>query len=183
MVAVNYFSNCDHVEIYLNGKPQRSGYPLHLQKGSSFPKFTAEVPFFRGTLEVIGFVDGKEACRHTLRTPEEPAKISAAADRMNIAADGEDLAFIRVDIHDKNGTFIPDAAEMLNISVSGAGKLLGVCSGDPKSHENEKADHVRTFSGSALVIIQNSGEAGEIRVEITSGKLEACTLLLAAGNK
>lgn len=170
-VEVNYFSNCDYVKIYLNGKEYSSGYPLHLQKGSSFPKFTAEIPFAAGMLEVIGFVDGKEACRHTLRTPGKAAALGAFADRSEIAGDGEDLSFIRVDVLDENGTFIPDAAEMLHISVSGAGKLLGVCSGDPKSHENEKADQLRTFSGSALIIVQSSDSAGKIDVTVSSGDL------------
>lgn len=180
IVNVNYFTNCDHVEIYLNGKQCSSGYPIHLQKGTAFPKFTADVPFEKGTLDVIGFVDGKEVCRHTMRTPEAPAAVSANADRMNIAADGEDLSFIRVDILDKNGTFVPDAAEMLKISVSGAGKLLGVCSGDPKSHESEKADHIRTFSGSALVIVQSNGQTGKINVKISSGDLAPACLELDA---
>ena len=178
MVEICCFSNCDYVEISLNGKII-PGFPQYLQQGSSFPYLNWRIPFEKGEIIAIGKKDGVEVCRQILRTPGKPAQLKISADREILKADGEDLSFLRIDLLDANGTFVPDGREKLHVSVSGAGKLRGICSGDPASHEKESASEMYTFSGSLLAIIQSSDTPGEISVEVTGEKMAPATLKLS----
>ena len=167
-------TNCDSVELLLNGRkidvqqPQKDKYVKWL------------LPYEAGTLEAVGSKDGKEICRQTLTTPGVPAELKITADRSIITANGEDIAFLRADVVDSCGNIIPDAAEDLEITVTGAGKLAGVCSGDPSSHEREDASTIRTFSGAALVIIQSGDTPGDIMVEISGRKVGKNSVSLKA---
>lgn len=160
------YSNCDIVEMELNGE-KIPGFPPHLQTGCSRPRIWWDVPYQPGTLVVTGKNGGVEVCRQILRTAGAPAQIRLTPDRTVLAADGEDLSFVRIDVLDEAGTVVPDAAIRLDFTVEGSGRLRGVCSGDPKSHESEQASFVTTFSGSALAILQSLPDSpGEIRLKV-----------------
>ena len=177
-ITLYAFTNCDFVELELNGK-KIPGIPEFLQRGCSRPRIWWDVPYEPGTLIVIGKNNGQEVCRQVLRTAGAPSQLRLTPDRTALSADGEDISFIRIDVLDENGTVVPDAAIRLNFSVEGAGKLRGVCSGDPKSHESEQASFVRTFSGSALAIIQTlSGIEGEIRLTVQSDSASTAECIL-----
>ena len=164
-VAVSCFTNCDTVELFLDGE-KLPGVPEHLQRRTSAPYLPWRLPYRPGTLTAVGKIDGVEVCRETLVTPGKPAGLRIAADRSELHADGEDIAFLRVDVVDDRGNFVPDAAEKLGVSVRGCGALAGVCSGDPAGHEKESASEVTTFSGSALVIVRAAERAGMIEVAV-----------------
>ena len=88
-------------------------------------------------------------------------------------APGGDIAFLRINVVDGEKNFVPDAAVDLEITVTGAGTLKGVCSGDPASHEKENTPFIRTFSGSALAIIKSSAAPGKITVTVKGKELQS----------
>ncbi len=169
-VEVCCFSNCEYVELFVNGKAV-PGLQNYLQRGSSFPCLNWQVPFEKGEVVAIGRNNGVEVCRQVLRTPEKAACLRLSADRRVIRADGEDLSFIRIDLLDENGTFAADGREKLRVSVTGCGKLKGLCSGDPASHEKECSQAMFTFSGSLLAIVQSGDAAGVISVSVTGANV------------
>ena len=84
---------------------------------------------------------------------------------MEINADGEDLAFVTVEVLDKEGRAVPTADNLIRFNVSGAGKLIGVGNGDPNCQESDKEPKRSLFSGLAQVILQAGKRPGEIRIE------------------
>ena len=169
------FSNCEYVELFVNGKAV-PGLQNYLQRGSSFPCLNWQVPFEKGEVVAIGRNNGVEVCRQVLRTPEKVACLRLSADRRVIRADGEDLSFIRIDLLDENGTFVADGREKLRVRVTGCGRLKGLCSGDPASHEKESSQEMFTFSGSLLAIIQSGDEAGTVSVSVTGDNVKSAVL-------
>jgi beta-galactosidase len=97
-------------------------------------------------------------------------------DRARIAADGEDVSLVAVEVVDAQGRVVPVAANEVSFKVSGSGKLLGVANGDASSHESDKADKRRAFNGLAMAIVQAGKQAGELRVEASSPGLESATV-------
>ena len=85
-----------------------------------------------------------------------------------------------IDLLDKNGTFVPDGREKLSVEVTGVGKLKGLCSGDPASHEKESAGEMYTFSGSLLAIIQSSDLPGNISVTVKGKNIAPAEIILTA---
>jgi beta-galactosidase len=84
---------------------------------------------------------------------------------VEIDADGEDVAVIKVEALDTEGRAVPTAMNLIGFKVSGSGALIGVGNGDPNCHESDKGSKHSLFNGLAQVIVQASKQAGEIVIE------------------
>lgn len=158
-----YFSNADEVELFLNGKSLGSK-----KADKDTYHLSWRVPFTRGTIEAVSRKDGKEVKRTRINTASEPAAIRLTPDRREINADGTDLSYVLVEVVDKDGNLCPWAENEITFKVEGSGKNVGVDNGSPISLEPFKSDSRKAFYGKALVIIQNDGTPGDIRVTATS---------------
>ena len=140
-----------------------------------------QVPYEAGTLEAVakdakGNVIKDTEGRSVVKTTGEEAKLSAKTDRNSIQADGKDLSYITVDVTDKDGNNVPDAANRVTFDVQGAGKLVGVDNGSSPDHDSYKADNRKAFSGKVLAIVQSTEKAGEITVTAKADGLESSTV-------
>jgi len=91
--------------------------------------------------------------------------IRLTADRMEINADGEDVAMLKVEAVDREGRPVPTAGNLIGFRVSGEGVLIGVGNGDPNCQESDKEPRRSLFNGLAQVILQSTKTPGEIRIE------------------
>jgi beta-galactosidase len=104
------------------------------------------------------------------------------ADRSIISADGKDVSIINVIVKDKKGREVPDASNLIEFSLKGNGKILGVGNGDPSSHEPDQyADGKykrKLFSGKCQLIVQSSTSTGTIEIEAASSGLVSCKQII-----
>jgi beta-galactosidase len=193
--SVRVYSNCDRVELLLNGRSLGVRQPVsqdrvwedfrsmvetyksladrNIQKrlpGSHLvhPPFVwDQVNYQPGTLVAVGH-KGQSTVRHELRTAGTPQKILLKAEKQALTADGRDVSFIEADIVDNAGTTVPSARPWISFSVKGPARLLG------------GATQVDAISGVAAINVQNTGATGEIMLEATSPGLGPGTARLAA---
>jgi beta-galactosidase len=166
------YTNCDEVELFLNGKSvgvrKKTGDELHMMWRLTYEP---------GTLKAVG-KRGSNVLTEEVKTAGAPAKIVLQPDRKVISADGRDLSFITVKVLDDKGTLVPDAGNLVRFKISGEGKIAGVDNGSETDIETFKADHRNAFNGLALVVLQSTGKAGTITLEATSDGLEGSTVLV-----
>lgn len=169
------YTNCDEVELFLNGKSlgtkRKIGDDLHLMW---------RLKFTPGILKAIGRKNGKEILIREIKTADKPYKILLEADRSIIKADGKDLSFVTVKILDKDGTLVPYADNLVNFEISGEGKIVGVDNGSQTSHEPFKANYRKAFNGLCLAIIQSNGKAGKIKLTAKSENLLPASIEIEA---
>jgi beta-galactosidase len=158
-IAVWVYSNLDEVELLVNGKS------LGSQKVPHLGHVQWKVRYEPGTIEARGSKDGKVVLSDKRETTGPAAAIRLSADRMEINADGEDVAVIKVEGLDKDGRLVPIADNHIGFKITGNGALIGVGNGDPNCQESDKAAKRSLFNGLAQVIVQATKEAGEIQVE------------------
>jgi beta-galactosidase len=118
-----------------------------------------------GSIEARGSKDGKVVLTEKRETTGPAVAIRLTADRMEIDADGADLAILKVEGLDKEGRPVPTANNLIGFRVSGNGALIGVGNGDPNCQESDKAPKRSLFNGLAQVILQSTKEPGEIHIE------------------
>jgi beta-galactosidase len=126
---VRCFSNCEEVELFLNGQSLgRKPMPKnsHLQW---------TVKYMPGTLLARGYKGSRQTAEDKVETASAPAAIKLSPDRAAISADGEDLSIITVDVRDAQGRVVPVAGNLVHFEISGPGALIGVGNGDPSCHE------------------------------------------------
>ncbi len=172
-VDVWAFTNCDEVELFLNGSSL--GRQI---KGRDDFNLIWKVPFEEGTLLGVGYRNGEEIMRSEVHTAGEPASLALSPDRTELKADGADLSFITVTVIDGAGIPVPHADNMVTFSVEGPGTIAGVDNGSQTSMEPFRADYRKAYNGKCLVVIKAGKEKGEIRVTASSeGLPDAVTVL------
>jgi beta-galactosidase len=167
------YTNCDEVELFLNGQSlgskKKSADDLHLMW---------RLKYKPGILKAIGKKDGKEILTSEVKTAGAPAKIILEPDRKKIKADGDDLSFITVKVVDENGTLVPDANNLIHFTVTGEGKIIGVDNGLQTSDESFKANMRKAFNGLCLAVIQSTPLQGKMKVTATSEGLKEASAFI-----
>jgi beta-galactosidase len=196
-IPVLCFTNCDTVELFLNGKSVGI-------KGYEFPRLGMEerygnspararvrrttadlhlewdVPYEPGTLRAVGVKDGQVVATEEISTTGPPAALGLAADRSTIAADQRDVTQVTVQILDDQGRVVPTADNPVSFEIQGPGKLIATDNGNPMSHESFQSNHRLAFNGLALAIIQSTDQPGPIRVIAHSPGLKDAVVELTA---
>ncbi|HSU18544.1 MAG TPA: glycoside hydrolase family 2 TIM barrel-domain containing protein, partial [Acidobacteriaceae bacterium] len=173
-IAVWAHSNMDKVELLLNGKS------LGAQNMQKNQHLAWDVVYAPGVLEARGYTDGKLALTTRRETTGAPATIALSVDRPELAADGEDVAMVTVEVRDPRGRIVPVAENDIAFNVSGAGKLIGTGNGNPTDQAPDKGTSRKAFSGLCMAIVQSAKKAGVITVEATSSGLSPATLTMHA---
>jgi len=164
--------NLDRVELFLNGASQGT------QNVTPNTRLVWKIKYAPGTLEARGFKGARQVLTFQRQTTGAAAKIVLKPDRSKIDAGGEDLSMVAVEIQDREGRVVPVAGNEVVFQVSGAGRLIGVCNGDPSSHESDHAGKRSAFQGLCMAIVQSARQPGETRVEASSAGLEGASVTI-----
>jgi len=168
-------SNCDQVELFLNGQS------LGIKKMPRHEHLEWNVRYAPGALVAKGYNNRKLAATDRVETTGAPASIVLKTDRTKLLADSEDVTMVEVQVLDSNGRIVPEAANMVRFSVTGAGSVAGVGNGDPSSHEPDKAVQRSAFHGLCMVLVRATGTPGGIKLQATSPGLKSASLILQSG--
>ncbi|HKF52387.1 MAG TPA: beta-galactosidase GalA [Candidatus Acidoferrales bacterium] len=202
-IAVWVYSNCDEVELFLNGKS--------LGRKSMPPRGHLEwqVNYAPGALLARGYKNGKPIAEESRETTGSPAQIKLVPDRASIAADAQDVSVITVSILDSQNRVVPVADNEVTFEIDGPRKIIGVGNGDPSSHEpdrppsqlydshgallfashsppatshlsNVEQDAVtrKVFNGLAQLIVQSQNRAGDIRISARAEGLSPASITI-----
>jgi beta-galactosidase len=187
VIPVIAYTNCDTVELFLNGKsfgkksyvfPQQghskswNGYTRpYIAPTTSDLHLSWDVPYEPGTLKAVGQKDGK-IITEEVRTTSTPAAIRLSADRKSFNADNHDIVNVRVEIIDENGLVVPTANNAVEFKIEGEGVIIGTDNGNPSDKTQMKSKQRSTFNGLALAVIQSTEKAGNIHITAVSQGLK-----------
>lgn len=173
-LQVDVYSKYPKVRLYLNDT-------LIAEKNTSKEqefKATFSVPFSPGILKAVGIDTQQEMETMMLQTAGKPAKIRITADKDVLAANGQDLSFISIDITDDKGVAHPNANDRLTFKIEGAGSIIGVANGDLTDWDSYVGHTRKAWQGKALAVIKSNPDAGEIRLTVSAEGLKDAVLLL-----
>ena len=158
-VEVEIYTKAPEVKLYLNDQL------IDTKQVSRETEFKAvfTVPYKAGTLRAEA--DGKSV---TLKTAGEPARLRLTPDRTVMAADGQSLTFVTVEVIDKNGWVCPNTPIDCEAIVKRQGQLLAFASADLKDTEPYTSPHVKTWKGRALLVVRSTQQKGSVSVSIKS---------------
>ena len=158
-VEVEVYTKAPEVKLYLNDKLVDR---KTVNRETAF-KAVFQVPYEAGTLRAEA--GGKSV---TLTTAGAPARLRLTPDRRVITADGQDLAYVTIEVIDSNGNVCPDAAIPCEAIVKGQGSLLAFASADLKDREAYTSPKVTTWKGRALLVVRSTQKNGRAQVSIKS---------------
>ena len=128
-IDVWVYSNCDEVELFLNKKS------LGKKKMHKNSHLEWKVNYATGTLEAIGYKNGKKVLTDIQKTTGKAENVKLSLDKENVVKGN--VSVITVETTDKNGLHVPTSNDEIAFSIKG-GKILGVGNGDPTSLEKDQ---------------------------------------------
>ena len=194
-VCVRVVTNCETVELVLNGKS------LGEKEMVKYAHVDFDVKYEAGEIKAIGKNGGVAVCECVRRTSGHAYKVVLEPDRQTITADGCDAVVVYAKIYDEKGDVVSFADNEVRFRVEGAANIIGVGNGDPSSLEPDKATPLkdfrgrpitleaynhdkqnkrRAFNGACMVILQSTGEAGEVKLTAKANGLVSDTITIVA---
>lgn len=175
ITPVHVFTSGDEVELFLNGKSlgrkKKGQYEYRLRWDS--------IQYEPGELKAIAYKNGNKWAENVIKTTGKPMKLKASADREIIHTDGKDLAFITVQVTDKDGLMVPRSNNQIEFSIEGPGEIVATDNGDPTNMVSFSSTKREAFSGLCLVIVRSKkGESGTIILKAKSSGLEDTTIAI-----
>jgi beta-galactosidase len=154
---VRVFSNCEEVELTLNGVLISSQKPDtgRISGNLAHPPFTFSTGKFQpGTLIATGYIQGEKAVQDTVVTPGKPKALKLICDESGrpLKAGCNDAVFIRAIIVDENGNKVPVNDQIVIFSISGDATVI-----NPESKASTEA-------GIATALIRIGEKPGEISI-------------------
>jgi beta-galactosidase len=121
--AVKVYSNCEEVELFLNGRSLGKG-ENKVFPGLEHPPRIWQVPFQPGTLKAVAKSHGKEIV-HEIKTAGATHHILLESDVQQLkSGDPESLAYLTASVVDAAGTVVPDSHPSITFTSYGPGELL-----------------------------------------------------------
>jgi beta-galactosidase len=168
---VQVYSNCEEVEILLNGKSQG----VKTKPTNDAPR-NWELTFEKGTIKAVGKNGGKVVSEETFKTAGEPAKIVLETERSSISNQWDDVLYVTAKVVDENGVLCPNAIPIIDFSISANAEIVAVENGDVLSHEKYKDTKRIAYKGSCNAIIRAKATQGEITISATAKDLKEASV-------
>jgi len=180
IIPVVAYTNCDSVELFVNGKSYGVKVQEFPRQGNAYAwnryakpyvnittadlHLSWDVVYEPGTLKAVGRKNGKQVIIDEIITAGKPYALKISTDSGKVNADGNDVALIYVDVVDDKGNVVPNAHNLVNFSITGNGKLIGVDNGDQRDTNSFRLKYREAFKGHVYAVIQADRKPGNINV-------------------
>ena len=164
-VEVEICTKAPAVNLYLNNQLVAT---REVSRATEY-KAVIAVPYAPGSIRAVAVdAGGHEHASSSLVSPDEPYCIRLTPESRTISADGEDLAYILMEVTDRSGRRVPGAEVKAEVSVSGAGTLLAAGSANFKDIEPLTSGNVTTYDGRAVIVVRSGQTVGNVRIRVQS---------------
>ena len=170
-IPVTVYTNCEELELFLNG---RSLGKKEIEKNGHGEW---SVKYCPGTLEVKGYIGGKEVCCDKSITTGKPAALKLTQDN-DFTANGSDIALFTCECVDENGLVVPDAAEYVRFSVSSPAKIIGTGS-DICDHNNVADTERKMYMGKIRIAVKPQKGQNNFTLTAMSNNCGLCRIVIS----
>jgi len=164
---VQCYTSYNRAELFLNGRSQGIQQKDREDLEQRYRLAWEDVVYEPGELKAVALSEeGKPLDEVVVRTAQAPSALKLLPEAHRIAADGDDLVYVRVQMQDSNGTLCPLADDKIEFSVQGPADIAAVDNGDQQSLEPFQAQERRLFYGQAMVILSSrDNETGKVTLQ------------------
>lgn len=193
IMQVACYTNCDEVELFVNGKSYgkksiefpRKGIAISWNKYDDDKQYATtsdlhlvwDVEYQPGEIRAVGTKNG-EKFEDVIRTAGAPYQLRISADRETFRAIPSDVSHLTVEVLDKDGNICPITDNLIHFSTNG-GKLIGVENGNLADLGSVLSKERKAWSGLCLGIV-GATQPGTVSVKVESEGLLPAEILLHA---
>jgi len=167
LLTVRAVTNCDEVELFLNGVSQGRHPVSHNVYASDW-----KVPYAPGVLSAVAYRAGQKAAAQELRTAGAPAGLRIVPLALPIASA---VSLYDITVVDAAGQTVTDAVPPITVRVDGAARLIGLDTGDLSYGGSFKSQTRDAYLGTVLATAERTAGTGTFRVVASTPGLPDAT--------
>ncbi len=161
---VRIYSNCEEVELFLNGKSLGRQQPdkNRISTNLKHPPFTFSLKSFQaGELLAKAYIADTIVATHKVMTPQQPTSIKIEVDDnyTDLKDEANDLYFVHAYVTDDNGTVIPDFSGEIHFTIEGDAEIIG-------------KNPTHCIAGIASVLIKTGAKIKDVNISAKSKDLQ-----------
>ena len=192
IIPVLAYTNCDTVELFVNGKSYGIKVQEFPRQGNSYAwnkyakpyvnittadlHLSWDVAYQPGVIKAVGRKNGKQVIINEIHTAGVPAALRLTPDSSIIYTN--DVALVHVDVTDKQGNVVPFADNIINFTVTGSGRLTGVDNGNQRDDTSFKSPSRKAFNGHACALIKAGMQPGDIVLTVQADGLKEASVTI-----
>ena len=179
LIDVMAYTNAPQVELFVNGT-SKGKQSIDVKHGDRLDAHWL-VPYEKGEIKAVAYNEqGEIIMTDVQKSFGDTAKLKLISNTTEINADGTDMAFVEITAFDENGVFTANANNRVEVSVTGAGRLVGLDSGDSTDYDEYKGTSKKLFNGKLLAMVMAKLDHGDVKVKVTSQGLPDAELIIKA---
>lgn len=178
------YTNHPSAELFINGKSQgkrtknlsistetsRKG----LERQPRYRLMWMDTVYEPGEVKVVAYDEaGNIAATKVVKTTGRPYAVKLTLENDYIQADGEDIAYVRVQVVDREGNVVPTATNEISFVTTGAGRFHAAANGDATCIVPFQSNKQPAFSGQLTAIVRSSKEPGTITLKASGRGLKS----------
>ena len=161
--VIEVYSNCQEVELFINGDSQGRKAMTDNARPALY-----NVNFNPGTIEFVGYNDGKEAAKCYSVTVGDPRSIVIEKTGGRAGTGFDDVEILSLFIADDEGNVCPNNDCRVELKVEGA-ELIAIDNADVLAHESSHRSAVfSTYQGHMVAYIRRITDKGTVKVNAFS---------------
>lgn len=177
ITPVFVYTSYPKAELFINGKSQGVREKNDSTLQNRYRLMWNETIYEPGEVKVIAYDESDRPVEEkVIRTAGAPDHLVLTANRSDLTADGEDLAYLTVQVADKDGNIVPTDSRRVKFNVSGAGEFEATANGDPTCLLPFQNPEMDLFSGAATTIVRSDSKPGTLTVKASAKGVKPATM-------
>ena len=166
-------SNCDQVELFVNGKSQGI---LNPAKENNYNVTFKDILVEKGVVEAVATAKDKSKVRSKVVLAGEPAALTIVPTQKQMMSTPDNVIEFKVDIVDKDGIHVYGANNTLKFDVTGPARLIGSDIYVSNRDNNEEYEGTMYIDAPVTNLIRAIGKSGKVKITVqTTGLKPAST--------
>lgn len=183
VTPVFVYTSYPKAELFINGKSQGVREKNDSTLQTRYRLMWNETRYEPGELKVVAYdKDGNRAAEKIVRTAGKPHQLVVTSNTDKLAANGDDLAYLTVQVADKDGNIVPTDSRRVKFNVTGAGSFEATANGDPTCVLPFQNAEMDLFSGAATAIVRSGEQPGEIKFTVSAKGVKPATCTINVVN-
>ncbi len=166
LVVVELISNCEEVELFLNGVSKGKQALINQQDRL----FKWAIPFEAGRLKAVATHHGKQET-FEIYTTSAPQKVKMVKQEVYEDQAGEFYA-VTVQLVDQAGHEVYETESTLKVEAGKGLEIFGLDNGWARSTQPYQSNQVKTHNGKALLVFRKTADSDEKSISITAEGIE-----------
>lgn len=184
VTPVFVYTSYPKAELFINGKSRGVREKNDSTLQTRYRLMWNETRYEPGELKVVAYdKDGNRAAEKIVRTAGKPHHLVVTSNTDKLAANGDDLAYLTVQVADKDGNIVPVDSRRVKFNVTGAGSFEATANGDPTCILPFQNAEMDLFSGAATAIVRSGSQPGEIKFTVSAKGVKPATYTIKVVNE